>query len=60
MLIYIPDKEAAGYLLTLAVAAAGLPGSAHPIHYARLRELREQIEREILKKERVAGEATNV
>lgn len=47
-------------MLTLAVAAAGLPGSAHPIHYARLKELREQIEREIIKKERENGEATNV
>lgn len=60
MLIYVPDEEAAGYLLTIAVAASSLPGNAHPVHYARLKELREQIEREIIKKERENGEATNV
>lgn len=49
MQIHIPDKEATDYLYTLIVAQSNLPADAHPIHYERLRTIREQVDIQIKK-----------
>lgn len=43
--IYISNEELEGYLHTLEIAKKSLPSEAAQIHYTRLRELIEKIER---------------